>query len=89
MDTPLARLDREKLNEAVRVELERVLVEVADAVDDAPKGRLIRDSEHQVRDAMDGFRTFVYETALQMKVDGGESAFPPSHERNDEQKETP
>ena len=89
MDAPLPRLDREKLNEAVRVELERVLAEVADAVDDAPQGRLIRDSEHQVRDSMDGFRAFVYETAMQLKMDGGESAFPPSDEHNDAQEETP
>ena len=88
MDAPLPRLDREKLNEAVRVELERVLVDVADAVDDAPKGRLIRDSEHQVRDSMDGFRTFVFETAMQLKVDGGEAAFSPSGECGDEQEET-
>ena len=89
MDAALPRLDREKLNEAVRVELERVLAEVADAVDDAPKGRLIRDSEHPVRDSMDGFRAFVFETAMQMKVDAGEAAFFPSGECGDEQEETP
>ncbi len=88
MDAVLPRLDREKLNEAVRVELERVLAEVADAVDDARKGRLIRDSEHQVRDSMDGFRAFVFETVMQMKVDAGEAAFSPSGECGDEQEET-
>lgn len=88
MDAPLPKLDREKLDNVVRVELERVLAAVADAVDDAPQGRLIRGSEHQVRDAMDGFRAFVFETAMQLKVDGGEAAFSPSGEYSDAQEET-
>ena len=65
-----------------------MLAKVADSVEDAPKGRLIRDSEHPVRDSMDGFRAFVFETAMQLKVDGGEADFFPSGECGDEQEET-
>jgi hypothetical protein len=47
-------------------------------VDDAPAGRVIRDSEEKARDALDRFRQVVYETALQGKINAAEAAFPPS-----------
>lgn len=89
MDAAVPRLDRTKLQERVRLELERVLKEVADAVDDAPRGRVIRDSENKVRDAMDGFRAFVYETTMQLKIDAAEAAFSPSGQREDRKEQTP
>jgi hypothetical protein len=64
------------------------LREVADAVDDAPQGRVIRDSEEKARDALDRFRKTAYEKALQMKVNAAEAAFPPSAQRDDGQEET-
>jgi hypothetical protein len=60
------------------MELERVVQEVADAVDDAPTGRIIRDSEEKAREVLDRFRRVAYEKALQLKVDAAEAAFPPS-----------
>ena len=77
----LPKLDRDAYREALRVELERVVQEVADAVDDAPKGRVVRDSEEKARDALDRFRQAAYEKALQMKIDAAEAAFPPSGQR--------
>jgi len=84
----VAKLDRAKLREELLAEFDRVVVEVADAIDDAPYGRIIRDSEEKARDTLDRFRQIVYERALQGKVDAAEAAFSPSAERGDRQTET-
>ena len=86
MDLP--KMDRDAYREQMRVEVERVLEEVADAVDSAPQGRVIRDSEEKARDALDRFRQVAYEKAIQMKVNAAEAAFPPSEQRDDGKKET-
>jgi hypothetical protein len=83
----LPKLDRAKYQEQMRGEFEKVMREVADAVDDAPQGRVIRDSEEKARDALDRFRKTAYEKAIQMKVDAAEAAFPPSAQRSDEQED--
>ena len=88
MADALPRLDREKLRKELLAEFEQTLGEVADAVDDAPAGRVIRDSEESARDALDRFRQKVYQHALQAKVDAAEAAFPPSGQRGDGQTET-
>jgi len=69
------------------VEAERTVNEVADAVDNAPRGRVIRDSEEPARDALDHFRSIVFERVMQAKVDAAEAAFPPSGQCDDEEKE--
>ena len=84
----LPRLDRNAYVEQMRVEFERALREVADAVDGAPQGRVIRDSEEKARDALDRFRKMAYEKAIQMKVNAAEAAFPPSEQRDDGKEET-
>lgn len=78
----LPKLDREAYREQMRAEVERLLGEVADAVDDAPRGRVIRDSEEKARDALDRFRAVAYEKAVQLKIDAAEAAFPPSDEHD-------
>ena len=78
----LPKLDRQAYEEQMRAEIERALREVADAVDDAPCGRIIRDSEEKARDALDRFRRVAYEKAIQMKVNAAEAAFPPSAQRD-------
>ena len=83
MSESLPKLDREKLRELLMAEFERVIGEVADAVDSAPVGRVIRDSEEKARDSLDRFRQVVYERALQAKVDAAEAAFSPSTQRDD------
>ena len=65
MTTP--QMDREAFMRQIRTELETLLEEVADAVDNAPAGRIIRDSEEKVRDAFAEFRKKTFEQALQMK----------------------
>ena len=84
----LPMLDRNADEEQMRVQFERALRDVADAVDGAPQGRVIRDSEEKARDALDRFRQVAYEKAIQMKVNAAEAAFPPSEQRHDGKEET-
>jgi hypothetical protein len=79
----LPKLDRAALRAKMLAEFERTLDEVADAIDHAPAGRLIRDSEEPARVALDRFRQTLYESAMQAKVDAAEAAFPPSTQRGD------
>jgi hypothetical protein len=85
MDLP--KMDRNAYREQMRAEVDRVLKEVADAVDNAPRGRVIRDSEEKARDALDRFRKMAYEQAIQMRVNAAEAAFPPSEQRDDGKEE--
>jgi hypothetical protein len=84
----LAKVDRAELRKRLQAEFERVLEEVSDAIDDAPAGRVIRDSEEKVRDSLDRFRQIVYEGGLQAKIDAAEAAFSPSDQRGDGKTET-
>lgn len=63
--------------EAMRGEFEQVMRQVGQVVNAAGEGRLIRDSEEQVRDLLGGFRTRAYQTALQMRLDAHEASFSP------------
>jgi hypothetical protein len=76
---PVAKLSREAYVEAMRAKLEELLARVAEAVNDAPPGRVIDGSEEPVRDLFARFRQQAYETAVQMRVDAAEAAFPPSN----------
>ncbi len=78
MDQALPKLDRGALRESLRAEFEQALEQVADAVDNAAVGRVIRDSEEPARDALDRLRQVVFEKALQLKIDAAQAAFPPS-----------
>lgn len=89
MSQKLPELDREQLMRELLSEAERTVNEVADAVDNAPAGRVIADSEEPARDALDRFRQVVYERVLQAKVNAAEAAFPPSAQRSDGQEKTP
>lgn len=84
----LPKLDRAALRREVQGDIERLLQTVADAVDDAPSGRLIRDSEERVRDAVGRFRTSLFQRCMQLKVNAAEAAFPPSAQRCHGQEET-
>lgn len=82
------QMDREKFKQRMRAELEVLMEETADAVDNAPAGRIIRDSEEKVRDLFAEFRRKAFEAAMQSKVDAAEAAFPPSEQPGDGQAET-
>jgi hypothetical protein len=83
MADALPKVDRAMLLKELLIEAERTVNEVADAVDSAPAGRVIRDSEEPARNALDRFRQIVYERVLQAKVAAAEAAFPPSAQRGD------
>ena len=87
-DKSLPGLNREQYLTEMREELDRTLQEVADAVDEAPVGRVIRDSEHRARDALERFREKAYEKAMQLKIDAAEAAFPPSDQHGNRETET-
>jgi hypothetical protein len=89
MAEDVPKLDRQRLLKELLVEAERTVNEVADAIDNAAAGRIIRDSEEPSRDALDRFRKLVYQRAMQAKVDAAEAAFPPSDEHGNRQVETP
>jgi len=84
----MPQMDREAFKRQMRAELEILMEDVADAVDSAPAGRVIRDSEEKVRDLFAEFRRKTFEQAMQLKVDAAEAAFPPSEQPGDGQAET-
>jgi hypothetical protein len=61
----------------MRNEFEQLMTKVSRAVNDAPVGRVIVDSEEQVRDLLGEFRQSTYQAALQLRVDAAEAAFSP------------
>jgi len=73
----LPALSGDALIEQMREECERMIRDVAAAVNAAPEGCVINGSEEQVRDRVGEFRQKVYQRALQMRVDAAEAAFPP------------
>ena len=74
----LVRMDRDEYLRQMREEVDRILGQVADAVNGAPDGNVINGSEMEVRDLMGELRQVAYEKALQMRIDSTESSFSPS-----------
>ena len=72
------KLSREEFIARIRAKMEAMLGQVADAVNEAPPGRIISGSEEQVRDLFADLRQQAFETALQMRMDAAEAAFSPS-----------
>ena len=72
------KLSRDEFIKQMREKMEEALGKVADAVNEAPPGRIIAGSEEQVRDVFADLRKHAFETALQMRLDAAEAAFPPS-----------
>ena len=61
----------------MRQRMEAALRRVAQAVNDAPDGAWINDSEWQVFHEFNDLRRDAYETALQMRADAAASSFSP------------
>src|SRR6266436_3804314 len=78
---PLPPLSSEALIEALRGRFEKLCQGIVDAVNQAPQGQVINHSEEKVRDLFADLRREAFQTALQMKVDAAEAAFPPSAHR--------
>jgi hypothetical protein len=79
----LPKISAEALKVFLHGRVDEIAEKVIDAVNVAKAGRLIADSEEQVREIMGELRRAVFETAVQQKVDAAEAAFSPSGESND------
>ena len=77
----LLRMDRDEYLRAMRSEVDRLLGQVADAVNDAPDGRVINASEGRVRDLMAELRQTAFQKAVQMRINSTELSFSPSEGR--------
>lgn len=64
--------------ESMKREAEQLLLDVMQAVNQAPDGDWIAGSEEQVRARFGEFRKRVFEAALQARIDAAEAAFSPS-----------
>jgi hypothetical protein len=73
------KLSRDAFIKQMRLKMEQMLGQVADAINDAPAGHVISGSEEQVRDLFAELRQQAFETGLQMRTDAAEAAFPPSN----------
>jgi hypothetical protein len=82
---PEAQLSRDEYIRQMRQEIEKTLGQVADAVNQAPPGQVIAASEEKVRDLFADLRQRAYQTALQMRLNAAEAAFPPSDRPADRQ----
>ena len=72
------KLSRDEYLKQLRQDMEEILGKVADAINDAPPGRIISDSEEKVRDLFAELRQRAFEKGLQLRLDAAEAAFPPS-----------
>ena len=79
------KLSRDEFIKQMREKMEAMLGQVADAINEAPPGRIISGSEEQVRDLFADLRQQAFETGLQMRVDAAEAAFSPSEGSNHRQ----
>ena len=79
------QIARQEFIDRMRQKVEEALGHVADAVNEAPPGRIIAGSEEEVRDLFADLRRQAYEMAVQMRVDAAEAAFPPSQGPTDRQ----
>lgn len=75
---PLPPLSANALIAQLRQRFEQLCRDVADAVNAAPTGQVIRQSEEPVRDLLADFRKEVFQAALQLHSDAAEAAFSPS-----------
>ena len=73
----LLRMDKDEYLRQMRSEVDRILGQVADAVNAAPDGNVINGSEMQVRDLLGELRKTAYEKAVQMRIHSTESSFFP------------
>jgi hypothetical protein len=72
------KLPRDEFIKQMRAKMEAMLGQVADAINEAPPGRIISGSEERVRDLFADLRRQAFEKGLQMRADAAEAAFPPS-----------
>jgi len=69
----------------MREQFEQLCNDVTAAVNSAPPGRVITDSEEQVRDLLARFRQQTYQTVVQLRLEAAQAASPPSAAPQDRQ----
>jgi hypothetical protein len=84
----IPKMSRDEYILQMRQEMEELLGQVADAINEAPAGHVISDSEEKVRDLFADLRQRAYEKGLQMRVNAAEAAFSPSEGPTDRQSQT-
>jgi hypothetical protein len=72
------QLSAQDLLAQLRGPFAKLCQEVAAAVNRAQAGQVINESEEQVRDLLADFRRVTFQTALQLRLDAAQAAFPPS-----------
>ena len=75
---PMPKMSRAEYLTVMRQKMEAMLLQVADAINDAPDGYIIAGSEEKVRDLFADVRQQAFEMGLQMRIDAAEAAFSPS-----------
>ena len=81
----LPQVSAEKLKVFMHGQVDALAEQVIATMNAAKPGRLIADTEEQVRDAGKQFMRLAYEAAVQQKVIAAEAAFPPSARHGDGQ----
>lgn len=72
------QLSAQDLVAQMRGPFEKLCAEVAAAVNQAPAGQVINQSEEKVRTLLADFRQATYQAAVQLRLDAAQAAFPPS-----------
>lgn len=73
----LRTMDKREYLDRMQADVQRVLAQVADAVNGAAGGNVINGSEMAVLAAMTELRELAFQKAVQMRVDSTESTFSP------------
>lgn len=77
-----AKVDAERLIQALQWDFEQAMRQVAGSVNQAPNGQWIDASEEPVRQAMGRLRRRAYEQALQDRANEAQASFSPSAQRS-------
>ena len=76
------KITSQELKDALNADIDRLLEQVAQAINNAQPGRIINDSEEPVRDANAQFRQRLYQKALHLLQDKRlQEDFSPSAQR--------
>ena len=75
---PQPQASADDLIASLRQQFEQLCRDVTAAVNAAAPGRVITDSEEQVRDLLARFRQQTYQAAVQLRLEAAQAASPPS-----------
>jgi hypothetical protein len=75
---PEPQASADELAARLREQFEQLCQDVTAAVNAAPAGRVITDSEEKVRDLLARFRQQTYQAAVQLRLEQAQAASPPS-----------